>query len=95
MAPDLGDVWELEREEGGVRDCPSEERADEAGGGGLAPLGIFGFGMRLPRLLSDDDSSTGGATEFTDRRGVVPYDLALLFERIIITCCSWFRLKIL
>lgn len=75
--PDLGEVWELDRDVGGVRDCPRDERAEPVGGG-LAPLGIFGFGMRLPRLLSEDVSRTGAGAELIDRLGVLPYDLALL-----------------
>lgn len=54
-----------------MRDCPSDAR-DVEEGGGLAPFGIFGFGMRLPRLLSEGDSATGAVAEFIDRRGVLP-----------------------
>lgn len=61
-----------------MRDWPSEDRTRDAGGGGLAPFGIFGFGMRLPKLLSFCDSITGTGFELTERLGAVPYDLALL-----------------
>lgn len=63
-----------------MRDWPSDERAEEGVGGGLAPLGIFGFGMRLPRLFSEGGSTTGTGAELIDRLVVLPYDLALLLK---------------